>query len=90
MIYGIYPDMNTILMIIIISYSVDDRDKKPRYVIEVILNLSRYQPALGNEIINTKTNKYKEYTYFETLFCSFVFCLIKNQCNTIKSISQYQ
>ena len=40
--------------IIIISDSVDDRDQKPRYGIEVLLNLSRYQPALGNERINTK------------------------------------
>ena len=30
---------------IIISDSVDDRDQKPRYGIEVLLNLSRYQPA---------------------------------------------
>ena len=37
-----------------ISDSVDDRDQKPRYGIEVLLNLSRYQPALGNERINTK------------------------------------
>ena len=48
-----------IIIIIIISDSVDDRDQKPRYGIEVLLNLSRYQPALGNERINTKTNKYK-------------------------------
>ena len=41
-------------IIIIISDSVDDRDQKPRYGIEVLLNLSRYQPALGNERINTK------------------------------------
>ena len=39
---------------IIISDSVDDRYQKPRYGIEVLLNLSRYQPALGNERINTK------------------------------------
>ena len=43
-----------IIIIIIISDSVDDRDQKPRYGIEVLLNLSRYQPALGNERINTK------------------------------------
>ena len=42
------------IIIIIISDSVDDRDQKPRYGIEVLLNLSRYQPALGNERINTK------------------------------------
>ena len=36
-----------------------------------------YQPVLGNEIINTKTNKYKKYKYFAILCCSFVFCLIK-------------
>ena len=34
--------------------SVDDRDQKPRYGIEAILNLSSFQPALGNERINTK------------------------------------
>ena len=33
--------------------------KKPRYGIEVLLILSRYQPDLGNKRINTKTNKYK-------------------------------
>ena len=33
------------------------------YGLEVLLNLSRYQPALGNERINTITNTYKEYTY---------------------------
>ena len=60
------------------------------FVIEVLLNLSRYQPALGNERITTKTNTYKEYTYFVILFCSFVFCLIKNQYNKITFISQYQ
>ena len=43
-----------IYIIIIISDSVDDRDQKLRYGIEVILNLSIYQPALGNERINTK------------------------------------
>ena len=48
-----------VIIIIIISDSVYDRDQKPRYGIEVLLNLSRYQPALGNERINTKTNKYK-------------------------------
>ena len=32
-------------MIIIISDSVDDRDQKPRYGIEVLLNFSRYLPA---------------------------------------------
>ena len=53
--YEIY----TIIIIIILSDSVDDRDQKPRYGIEVLLNLSRYQPALGNERINTKPNKYK-------------------------------
>ena len=74
------------IIIIIISDSVDDRDQKPRYGIEVLLNLSRYQPALGNERINTKTNKYKEYTYFAILFCTIVFCLIKNQYNKIKFI----
>ena len=42
------------IFLIIISDSVDDRDQKPRYGIEVLLNLSRYQPALGNERINTK------------------------------------
>ena len=41
-------------MLYVISDSVDDRDQKPRYSIEVLLNLSRYQPALGNERINTK------------------------------------
>ena len=46
-----------------------------------IIELSIYQPALGNERINTKTNKYKVYTYFVILFCIFVFCLIKNQYN---------
>ena len=46
--------LNLIQLIIIISDSVDDRDQKPRYGIEVLLNLSRYQPALGNERINTK------------------------------------
>ena len=45
--------------VIIISDSVYDRYKKPRYGIEVLLELSRYQRALGNERINTKTNKYK-------------------------------
>ena len=48
-----------IIMMIIISDSVDDQDQKPRYGIEVLLNSSRYQPTLGNERINTKTNKYK-------------------------------
>ena len=43
--------------IIIISELVDDRDKKPSYSIEVLLNLSRYQPDLGNERMNTK-NEY--------------------------------
>ena len=42
-----------IIIIIIISDSVDDRYQKPRYGIEVLLHLSRYQPALGNERINT-------------------------------------
>ena len=51
----------------IISYLVDDRDQKPSYGIEVLLNLSRYQPALGNERINTQMNKYKEYTYIYLL-----------------------
>ena len=46
------------IYIIIISDLVDDRDQKPNYGIEVLLNLSRYKPALGNERINTKTNKY--------------------------------
>ena len=46
--------LNLIQLIIIISDSVDDRDQKPRYGIEFLLNLSRYQPALGNERINTK------------------------------------
>ena len=55
------------IYIIIISDLVDDRDQKPRYCIELLLNLSIYQPALGNAIINTKTNKYKEYTYFVIL-----------------------
>ena len=36
--------------------------KNPRYGIEVILQLSRYKPAIGNKRINTKTNKYKEYS----------------------------
>ena len=54
-----YISIYIIIIIIIISDSVDDRDQKPRYGIEVLLNLSRYQPALGNERINTKTNKYK-------------------------------
>ena len=48
----------------LLSDSVDDRDKKPRYGIEVLLNVSRYQPALGNERINTKPNKYKEINIF--------------------------
>ena len=51
-IYYIYNIYN--IIIIIISDSVDDRDQKPRYGIVVLLNLSRYQPALGNERINTK------------------------------------
>ena len=42
------------IIIIIISDSVYDRDQKPRYGIEVLLNLSRYQPSLGNERINIK------------------------------------
>ena len=50
----IYIYIYIIIIIIIISDSVDDRDQKPRYGIEVLLNLSRYQPALGNERINTK------------------------------------
>ena len=49
-----YSYLYIIIIIIIISDSVDDRDQKPRYGIEVLLNLSRYQPALGNERINTK------------------------------------
>ena len=32
---------------------------KNKYGIEVLLNLSRYQHALGNERINIKTNKYR-------------------------------
>ena len=42
------------------------------------MNLSIYQPALGNERINTKTNTYKEYTYFVMLFCNtlIIFCFI--------------
>ena len=44
----------------IISDLVDDRDHIPRYVIEVLLKLSRYQtPSLSDEGINTKTNKYR-------------------------------
>ena len=39
----------SVIIYLIISDSVDDRDQKPRYGIEVLLNLSRYQPALGNE-----------------------------------------
>ena len=57
MVYLIYRLYHLIFMII--SDSVDDRDQKPRYGIEVLLNLSRYQPALGNERINTKTSTYK-------------------------------
>ena len=71
---------NIIIIIIIISDSVDDRDQKPRYGIEVLLNLSRYQPALGNERINTKwinTKLININKYFTILYCSFVFCLIK-------------
>ena len=49
----IYNNNNNIIYIYILD-SVDDRDQKPRYGIEVLLNLSRYQPALGNERINTK------------------------------------
>ena len=30
------------------------------YDIEFILNLSRYQPDIGNERTNKKTNKYKD------------------------------
>ena len=41
-------------MIKIISDSVDDRDKKYRYGIEVLLNLLIYQLDLGNDRINTK------------------------------------
>ena len=85
--------MHYIIIIIIISDSVDDRDQKPRYGIEVLLNLSRYQPALGNERINTKwinTKWININKYFTILYCSFVFCLIKKQYNKIKYISQYQ
>ena len=44
----------------IISELVIVRNQKPRYDIEVLLSLSRYQLVLGNQRINTKTNKYKE------------------------------
>ena len=75
-----------IYIYIIISDLVYDRDQKPRYIlpylyIEFLFNLSRYQPALGNERSTTKTNKYKEYKYFVILFCTFVLCLIKNLYN---------
>ena len=61
--------------------------KKSMYSIEVLLSLSRYQPSHSNERINTKTNTYKQYTYFAILFCLFVLCLIKNEYNKIKSTS---
>ena len=77
-------------LIIIILDSVYNRNQKPRCGIQFILNLSRYQHDIGNERINTKTNKFKEYKYFAILFCSFVFCLIKIQYNKIKSISKYR
>ena len=38
-----YIHTHIFIIIIIISDSVDDRDQKPRYGIEVLLNLSRYQ-----------------------------------------------
>ena len=68
--------MYIVYHIIIISDLVDDRDQT--------------LDALGNERINTKRNKYKEYKYFTILFCSFVLGLIQNQYNKIKYISQYQ
>ena len=40
-----------IYLIIIISDSVDDRDQKPRYRIEVLLNLSRYLLLVMRELI---------------------------------------
>ena len=54
-----YIHTHIIIIIIIILDSVDDRDQKPRFGITVLLNLSTYQPVLGNERINTKTNIYK-------------------------------
>ena len=66
---------------LIISDSVYDRDQKPRYGIEVILNLSRYQPALSKERINTKMNKYK-YIFYNSIL--FIRVLSHKKINTIK------
>ena len=46
--------MDQILYIYIISYLVDDRDQKPNYFIEVLLNLSNQPEINGIEIINNK------------------------------------
>ena len=67
---------------IIISDSVDDRDQKPRHGIEVILNLSRHQPAIVNERINIKTNKYRVYIFFNSIL--FIRVLSKYKINTLK------
>ena len=65
-----------IIIIIIIPDSVDDRDQKPRYDKEVLLILSRYQPALGNERINTKTNKYKEYIFCNSIIQLYIHYIV--------------
>ena len=42
------------LHIIIIISDLVPKLSLPKYCIEVLLNLTRYQQSLGNEIINTK------------------------------------
>ena len=51
--FAIFMKFIYIYLIIIITDLVDDRDQKRRYGIEVLLNLSIYQPSHGNERIGT-------------------------------------
>ena len=86
-----------IIIIIIISdndiYSVDDRDHKPRYGIEVLLNLSIYLPALGNDRINSINLIQKRINinkYFAILILFIRVLSHKKSIQYIKYISQYQ
>ena len=81
-----YTYIIIIIIIIIISDSVDDRDHKPRYGIEVLLNLSIYLPALGNDRINSINLIQKRINinkYFAILILFIRVLSHKNQYNTL-------
>ena len=72
-----------IYIIVIISDLVYDRDQKPNFCIEVLLNLSIYQPSLGNERININKNKYRLYSI--KIYCnSILFIRVQSHNKSIQ------